>query len=691
MRISKKLLLVLSSFTLLAGCVESKEQKEDCQTCPQCSQCETCKECEECEECKECEECPIPHEHTFSEAWEKDETNHWHKATCEHKELTSNLAPHNYGDDNVCDDCGYIKVVTESVTVSFDSCGGSSIESVVIEKGKAFIKPNDPTKENYIFMGWFDNADYFGKAYEFGSKVDENLTLYACWGVKVTLVNYGGAVLLDTVVRADSKMEEPLDPTYLTAHFDGWFDNESYLGDKFDFDSEITKDLTLYAKYYYEVTFLDANKDEYSFQKVALGEKVIQPEKPSIDYHEFDKWYIDEKCVYEFNFENILKSDVTLYANFIPSSYSIIYNGATMLTHQNPSTYTYGVGLEKFEEPTEVQDGYKFYGWYFDENFEVEATSISSELHEIVNVYAKVAQEYDISYVNWPEGDTNPNPTKYTQYDEFDIDFSDVTLPTGIKDVSIKINEVATSKVSKGTTGNLEIELVFNAITTKITFNPNNLYPIFEITINYGETLVVADPSREEHTFLGWYDLNDKKYESGSIWTCEEEEIYLSARFAYDLVGGLVWELIDLHDSLHKKADNLEYVHFETEHYLDEMYKVRQEGYEVIGSTGLNKEEAYEALNFYKEKLFNIFDQLNNINVENARLHFNGEVEAFANSLNALLFEKLDNETFNKFSLEILGVVHYAEVDMENASSIEEFVSIYEQAKIDMQEIYLSY
>ena len=63
-----------------------------------------------CDECGYEKPAPVvPHEHTFATSWTHDETNHWHTATCEHTELTSGLAVHSYGDDNICDDCGYEK------------------------------------------------------------------------------------------------------------------------------------------------------------------------------------------------------------------------------------------------------------------------------------------------------------------------------------------------------------------------------------------------------------------------------------------------------------------------------------------------------------------------------------------------------------------------------------------------------
>ncbi len=47
-------------------------------------------------------------EHTFSEAWSSDATNHWHRATCEHGEVKDGLAAHvDAGQDGLCDVCGY--------------------------------------------------------------------------------------------------------------------------------------------------------------------------------------------------------------------------------------------------------------------------------------------------------------------------------------------------------------------------------------------------------------------------------------------------------------------------------------------------------------------------------------------------------------------------------------------------------
>ena len=49
------------------------------------------------------------HKHTFSEEWSKDATNHWHVATCDHKDEIDGLEAHkDENKDDKCDVCGYV-------------------------------------------------------------------------------------------------------------------------------------------------------------------------------------------------------------------------------------------------------------------------------------------------------------------------------------------------------------------------------------------------------------------------------------------------------------------------------------------------------------------------------------------------------------------------------------------------------
>lgn len=67
-------------------------------------------------------------------------------------------------------------------TVTFDTTGGSEMEAVSVLNGKAVSKPvSDPTREGYVFLGWYTDAQ-FTSPYLFGAQpVTGDLTLYARW------------------------------------------------------------------------------------------------------------------------------------------------------------------------------------------------------------------------------------------------------------------------------------------------------------------------------------------------------------------------------------------------------------------------------------------------------------------------------------------------------------------------------
>ena len=78
-------------------------------------------------------------------------------------------------------------VTTDNVTyvrlgeyiITFDTMGGSKIDDVVVSDGDhKVIKPEDPTKEGYVFKGWTTSD---GVEYEFDQIVMGSTTLYAVW------------------------------------------------------------------------------------------------------------------------------------------------------------------------------------------------------------------------------------------------------------------------------------------------------------------------------------------------------------------------------------------------------------------------------------------------------------------------------------------------------------------------------
>ena len=142
-------------------------------------------------------------------------------------------------------------------TVTFESNGGSSVAKQTVEKNKTAKEPSAPTKSGYTFKGW-----YLGSTkYSFSTKVTKNLTLTAKWEkveenttepetpeVKeytVTFNSNGGTSVTKQTIEEGKTATAPKNPTYTGYTFLGWYLN----GEKFDFSTAITSNITLKAEW----------------------------------------------------------------------------------------------------------------------------------------------------------------------------------------------------------------------------------------------------------------------------------------------------------------------------------------------------------------------------------------------------------------------------------------------------------
>lgn len=74
-------------------------------------------------------------------------------------------------------------------TVTFVSDGGSSVDSQTVLKGDCAVEPDDPTKDTYVFDGWYID-DQATEPYDFSQAVTGNLTLTARWKPDVDFSMY---------------------------------------------------------------------------------------------------------------------------------------------------------------------------------------------------------------------------------------------------------------------------------------------------------------------------------------------------------------------------------------------------------------------------------------------------------------------------------------------------------------------
>lgn len=68
-------------------------------------------------------------------------------------------------------------------TISFDSNGGTAVDSQSVISGKTASIPAEPTKNGFMFVGWFENPNEsdWSKVFSFDTPILKDMMLYAIW------------------------------------------------------------------------------------------------------------------------------------------------------------------------------------------------------------------------------------------------------------------------------------------------------------------------------------------------------------------------------------------------------------------------------------------------------------------------------------------------------------------------------
>ena len=151
-------------------------------------------------------------------------------------------------------------------TVTFETNGGSSVASQTVVGGGKATKPATPTKAGYMFVGWYCNRA-LTVAYDFGTTVQSDLTLYASWkqvAYTVSFVTNGGSAVAAQTVAWGGKAARPADPTKAGYIFTGWYADKA-LSSSYDFQTAVKSSRILYAGW-------RADPSALSYKDVPAGE-----------------------------------------------------------------------------------------------------------------------------------------------------------------------------------------------------------------------------------------------------------------------------------------------------------------------------------------------------------------------------------------------------------------------------------
>lgn len=306
----------------------------------------------------------------------------------------------------------------ETYSVTFDATlhGKTYVRFVKkVSEGDTVARPNDVvTNPGYSIEKWCIDADCTeGSVYEFSSKLESNLTLYAKWEVEkyaITYVMNGGT---NNVANPDSFTVEsdPItfaEPTYPGNTFGGWFYDAGFTSPATGIATgSTTGNKTLYAKWtpiVYTIEYLSGNE---------VSATIVADKKPwganwtlkGMEYAFQREGYVhngwsltkDGPIAYAFGATYSEDKDLILYPHWAINTYTITYVANGNNIDETPNTYTVEDSVV-FPASLSI-DGYDFLGWEDENGNLIEGLSAGGSVGNRTITARLSAIEYDINYV----------------------------------------------------------------------------------------------------------------------------------------------------------------------------------------------------------------------------------------------------------------------------------------------------
>ncbi|MBQ8897243.1 MAG: cell wall-binding repeat-containing protein [Clostridia bacterium] len=151
--------------------------------------------------------------------------------------------------DSVYATSNYFEITEEEVVVTNTVrflVGSTVVDSQSVTQGACATMPEEPVQEGKIFKGWYTAG---GEAYDFSDPVNGNLDLYArfadAYGVTFWFIG-DETPIFGMIIESGKYANRPADPAQEGQIFLGWYTADGKL---YDFNTPVTKDLALYAKF----------------------------------------------------------------------------------------------------------------------------------------------------------------------------------------------------------------------------------------------------------------------------------------------------------------------------------------------------------------------------------------------------------------------------------------------------------
>ena len=382
----------------------------------------------------------------------------------------------------------YYLSLTANYTVTFDTDGGSAVDTQTIPYGGKAAAPAAPAKPGYTFAGW----ELDGKAYDFDAPVTENLTLTANWTVNrytITFDTDGGSAIAPITQDYGTAVTTPADPTRTGYTFAGWTPAIP--------ETMPAENLTIKAKWtvnQYTLTFDTDGGSAIAPITQDYGTAVTAPADPTRTGYTFAGWTPEIP-------ETMPAEDLTIKAKWTVNRYTITFDtdGGSAIA---PITQDYGTAVTAPADPTRT--GYTFAGWTPEIPAAMPAEDLTIKAKWTVNTYT-IAYDLD-------GGTAEGNPASYT-VESGAITLAEPTKPgytfTGWSGTDLEGADNRSVTIPAGSTGDRSYTAHWqvNTVYSTLRFETRGGTALATLALPYGSAVDLTKyvPSREGFTFTGWY------------------------------------------------------------------------------------------------------------------------------------------------------------------------------------------
>lgn len=405
----------------------------------------------------------------------------------------------------------------KSYVVSFTKTSAS------ITKPNAVNGISAPSREGYVFGGWYKNDDFTGTAIaaENIATAENNVTYYAKWILNCDVVfDFNGGASTNYVISIPNgvKIDEPIEQPNKAGYVFKYWALSTNLNQEYNWNTEITNNIVIEAVWQeignnYVVTF-DLNGGVGAFNTqvlVANGSTVSRPTSPSKVGYTFAGWAPEGQASY-YNFSTPVTSDITLVAVWQTTQICTItfnlnggYGDFPDITINR---------LEKIEEPSakpaKAGNHFKYWALSTDLTKEYNWNNLVSENITLIAVWENFNRVVSFN----SNGGTAAPGTIILNVGDCVSDFEKMLNENQPERTGYTFEFWATSPTSNvaynldlPVTNNLTLYAIWRINTYTVSFNLDGGSGSFpNKTINYGSTVSkpAATPTKDGFTFKYW-------------------------------------------------------------------------------------------------------------------------------------------------------------------------------------------